>query len=115
MRGSSPRMMRSEICSTVLHCRLLRRVGVELGEVLIFARTRQPGAFEGVAGELNKLLRSEFGFPLRAFEILVHVAAEIGRIVRMHGGAYAEIEHALDLLGLAAVGDEGVGDRADGE
>src|SRR5580704_10872724 len=92
-----------------------RRVSLKFPEVAVLGCARQPRAFEGVARQLHQILGTKIGLFLGADEILVHVAAEIGRIVRVHGGADAEIEHPLDLLGLAAVGDKGVRNRTDGE
>ena len=56
-----------------------RRVSLELGQVAVLDRARQPCALECVARKLHDLLRSEIGLLLGANEILGDVAAEIGR------------------------------------
>ena len=72
---------------------------------------------EAVVRQLPGVLRRQAGGGEHGLEVVVHVAAEIGRIVRVHGGAQAGVEQRLQIV-VAQLGEHAqllVRQRAHGE
>lgn len=76
-----------------------------------------PADGEGIPLQLNQLLprHSQVRRRGQLQHVFVHVAAEVGRVVRVDGDLDALAQQADDFLALEVVGHDAVGDRARGE